>query len=74
VPVASAVLFISKRLKFSGWKQPAPFPSVLVYCGLRRQRFIRQFGDLGLIAEFTVRKSPQLVLFADMIGPAKIDG
>lgn len=37
------------RLRFSGYEQSAPFPSVAVYFGPHRARFAAAFGALGLL-------------------------
>jgi hypothetical protein len=42
-----SLCFVSGRLKFSGHENSAPFPSVLVYLGERREEFKDIFSDLG---------------------------
>lgn len=39
--------FITGRLKFSGSKNSAPFPSVVFYLGHNTDRFVRVFSPLG---------------------------
>ena len=39
--------FIRGRLKFSGLKTNAPFPSIIVYLGPDISKFERRFGDMG---------------------------
>jgi hypothetical protein len=70
VPVFSPGLVIRGRLHFFGWSNGAPFPSALIYCGRRHNRFVRQFGDLGLIAQFTKSTPPQLIPFAELVETA----
>ena len=41
--------FVRGRLTFVGAPHPAPFPSCAWYFGTQRQRFVRAFGDLGII-------------------------
>ena len=41
--------FIRGRLHFSGHRDNAPFPSVLVYRGPRREAFAQAFSELGHI-------------------------
>ncbi len=45
------VCFIRGRLKFSGYEQSAPFPSVAVYFGDKAWRFKHAFNHLGAIYE-----------------------
>jgi len=40
---------VAGRLKFSGCKAPAPFPSVLFYLGDEVQRFADVFGRFGVL-------------------------
>ena len=40
---------VAGRLKFSGCKNPAPFPSVLFYLGDEVQRFADVFGRFGVL-------------------------
>lgn len=41
------VCFVSGRLKFSGYKDAAPFPSVAAYLGPNGDAFTRAFADFG---------------------------
>ena len=41
--------FLQGRLKFSGAKSGAPFPSAVVYMGPRLERFQKVFSPLGMI-------------------------
>lgn len=43
--------FVRGRLKFSGGKNSAPFPSAAVYMGNDKERFVEAFGDLGTVFE-----------------------
>jgi len=43
------VCFLRGRLRFSGYAQSAPFPSVAVYFGPEPWRFADAFQDLGLL-------------------------
>ena len=45
------ICFISGRLKFSGHKNSAPFPSALIYIGRNKQKFYDVCGELGEIVE-----------------------
>lgn len=44
-----AVCFWRGRLKFKGAKNPAPFPSALLYWGEQMERFSEAFQPLGLV-------------------------
>lgn len=46
---ASAVLLFDRRLTFVGEKDPAKFPSALLYFGLRQGRFANCFREFGLV-------------------------
>lgn len=51
-PISSKICLIKGRLKFlnQGSKAaPAPFPSMLVYFGLRKNKFTRVFKHIGII-------------------------
>ncbi len=43
--------FVKDRLRFSGHENGAPFPSVVVYLGPRRDAFVANFEDLGDVVE-----------------------
>lgn len=45
------VCFIRGRLKFSGYEQSAPFPSVAAYFGSDTDRFMAAFRQLGVLYE-----------------------
>jgi len=45
----AVVCFVDGRLKFSGHKNSAPFPSAVVYLGPRIRAFSSAFGDMGRI-------------------------
>lgn len=47
------VCFIRGRLRFSGYEQSAPFPSVAAYFGPERERFMDAFARLGLVYDAT---------------------
>lgn len=46
---APVACFLRGRLRFSGYADSAPFPSVAVYFGPHPSRFAAAFGDLGLL-------------------------
>jgi phage N-6-adenine-methyltransferase len=52
--IADQVCFIKGRLKFSGSKRPAPFPSVILYAGPHKDRFREIFSEFGQIWQLGV--------------------
>ena len=53
---------VAGRLRFSGCKDPAPFPSVLFYLGDEVQRFAGVFGRFGvLVAPLPAAPGPEEV-------------
>lgn len=48
-PRADAICFLRGRLKFKGAKDPAPFPSTLVYYGEDDREFEAIFEELGTV-------------------------
>jgi DNA N-6-adenine-methyltransferase (Dam) len=44
------VCFIRGRLRFSGQKNSAPFPSAVIYLGGNTPAFSEAFGDIGIIS------------------------
>ena len=47
ISFTSMTCFINGRLKFSGNKDPAPFPSVLFYYGSNPEKFRQVFSKIG---------------------------
>lgn len=45
------VCFVQARLRFSGHKSGAPFPSAVVYLGSRPDKFALAFGDIGVVMQ-----------------------
>lgn len=56
--IADHVCFISGRLKFSGSKNPAPFPSALFYAGHHKDAFRDLFSEFGPIWQKGIDRRP----------------
>jgi site-specific DNA-methyltransferase (adenine-specific) len=50
-PTAGSICFWAGRIRFVGAKDPAPFPSALIYWGPREQQFASYFRHLGFVVE-----------------------